>query len=53
MYRAVYVTVVVPDLPHTGGTAADWFILGGTGLGLLGLMAVLVEMKRRRKAALA
>lgn len=53
VYRAVYVTVVVPDLPHTGGTAADWFILGGTGLGLLGLMAVLVEMKRRRKAALA
>lgn len=53
VYRAVYITVVVPDLPHTGGTAADWFILGGTGLGLLGLMAVLVEMKRRRKAVLA
>lgn len=53
VYRAVYVTVVVPDLPHTGGTAADWFILGGTGLGLLGLMAVLIEMNRRRKAVLA
>ncbi len=40
----------VPALPLTGGMGADFFYLGGLGLGLTAIIALVVRQSRRRRA---
>ncbi|WP_366181248.1 SpaA isopeptide-forming pilin-related protein [Actinomyces timonensis] len=40
----------VPALPLTGGIGADFFYLGGLGLGLMTVLALAVRQSRRRRS---